>query len=526
MTPDFEKNSNSSLWRTALFAVTVLAAFTFDLSIVLGIAGGVPFLLLVMISLWSPRTSTTWIAALIGTVLTVFGFLSSAPSGAIWSNGLNLLLSVLAVWVTANLCVIFKKKSAQKALALAELKLAKESNEAKSQFLANMSHEIRTPMTAILGFADVLSRNVKLPENVEAVRIIQRNGEHLLGLLNDILDLSKIEAGKLQVVEQECSPWHIVSEVASLMRVRANAKGLKLDVKWNGSLPASIQSDPVRIRQILVNLVGNAIKFTQTGTVQIAIQMIYGQRDEPVLQFEVSDTGIGITEEQIPQLFQPFTQADNSTHRQFGGTGLGLAICKRLTDLLAGTISVSSNPGKGTTFTFSLPISLLDGVELLEHPDESATGSFFEDNSPQEDAVTLNSRVLLAEDCPDNQRLISLLLNKAGADVTVAKNGKVALRLASKALSQGMPFDVILMDMQMPVQDGYSTTRILRAEGYTGPIIALTANAMVGDQEKCIQAGCDDYMTKPIDRKRLIRMVEAFTNQNTKQESSLALSGR
>ncbi|MCH7685993.1 MAG: response regulator [Planctomycetes bacterium] len=525
MTPDFEKNSNSSLWRTALFAVTVLAAFTFDLSIVLGVAGGVPYLFLVLISLWSPKTSTTWIAALIGTVLTVFGFLASAPGGEVWSNGLHLLLSVLAVWVTANLCVILKSKSARAALALAELKLAKESNEAKSQFLANMSHEIRTPMTAILGFADVLSRNVKNPENVEAVRIIQRNGAHLLGLINDILDLSKIEAGKLQVAKLECSPWQIVSEVASLMRVRANAKGLKLDVTCNGSLPARIQSDPVRIRQILVNLVGNAIKFTETGTVQIVTRMYYDQRDEPVLQFEVSDTGIGMTEEQIPQIFQPFTQADSSTHRQFGGTGLGLAICKRLTDLLGGTISVSSKPGKGTTFTISLPIGFLDGVEMLENPNESTTETIPEDIPPQEDVVTLNSRVLLAEDCPDNQRLISLLLNKAGADVTVAKNGKVALKLASEARSQGTPFDVILMDMQMPVQDGYTTTQKLRAEGYPGPIIALTANAMAGDQEKCIQAGCDDYMTKPVDRKRLIKMVEAFTNHNRKRESAFALSG-
>ena len=508
----------------ALFAVSVSAAFTFDLSIPLGVAGGVPYIVLVLISLWSPKTSATWIAALIGTVLTVFGFLASAPGGELWNVGLNRLLAVFAVWVTANLCVIFKRKSAQEALTLAELKSAQESNEAKSQFLANMSHEIRTPMTAILGFADVLSRNVKNPESVEAVRIIQRNGEHLLGLINDILDLSKIDAGKLQVVKLECAPWQIVSEVTSLMRVRSNAKGLKLEAKCDGPLPARIQIDPVRIRQILINLVSNAIKFTQTGTVQIVTRVYHDQRDEPVLQFDVSDTGIGMTEEQIPQIFQPFTQADSSTHRKFGGTGLGLSICKRLTDLLGGTISVSSKPGKGTTFTISLPIEFLDRVELLENPNESTTEMILDNIPAKEDDLTLNSRVLLAEDCPDNQRLISLLLEKAGAEVTIAENGQVAFKLASEARSQGMPFDVILMDMQMPVQDGYATTQKLRAEGYPGPIIAFTANAMAGDQEKCIQAGCDDYMTKPIDRIRLVNMVEAFTNHHKRQNNTPALS--
>ena len=291
------------MWRIALFAVTALAVITFDLSIPLGVAGGVPYVFLVLISLWSPKTSATWLAALIETVLTVFGFLASAPGGEVWSVGLNRLLAVLAVWVTANLCVILKRKLTREALVLVELKSAQESNEAKSQFLANISHEIRTPMTAILGFADVLSNNVKISENVKSVRIIKRNGEHLLGLINDILDLSKIEAGKLEVAKLECSPWQIVSEVASLMRIRANEKGLKLDVEYNGSIPTRIQSDPIRLRQILVNLVGNAIKFTQTGTVQIVIQVYYDQRDEPVLQFEVSDTGIGMAEEQIPHIF-------------------------------------------------------------------------------------------------------------------------------------------------------------------------------------------------------------------------------
>ena len=519
MTLDRENNSNSSLWRLALFAVSTLAAFSFDLSIVLGIAGGVPYVLLVLISLWSPKTSATWIAALIGTVLTVYGFLATAPGEEVWSTSLHMLLSVLAVWVAANLCVIFKQKSAQKALALAELKFAKKSNEAKSQFLANMSHEIRTPMTAILGFVDVLSGNLKIPENVEAIQIIKRNGEHLLGLIDDILDLSKIEAGKLQIANLECSPWKIVSEVASLMRVRANEKGLELEVSCNGPLPASIQSDPIRLRQILVNLVGNAIKFTEAGTVRIGTQLKYDPHNKPILQFEVSDTGIGMAEEQISRIFQPFTQADNSTQRLFGGTGLGLAICKRVTDLLGGTISVTSKPDAWTTFTLSLPISILDGVEMLENPNENTTKTIPEDVPPIEEVATLNSRVLLAEDCLDNQRLISLLLNKAGADVTIAKNGKLAYKLASKARSQKMPFDVILMDMQMPVQDGYTTTQKLRAEGYSGPIIALTANAMTGDQEKCIQAGCDDYMTKPVDRKRLIKMVATFTNRNPREVS-------
>ncbi len=388
---------------------------------------------------------------------------------------------------------------------------AEAANLAKSQFLANMSHEIRTPMTAIIGFSEVLTARIKDPENIDALHTIQQNGRFLLEIVNDILDLSKIESGSLAVEQIECSPWEIISDVARLMAVRTAGKDLRLEVEYDGPLPESIQSDPTRLRQILINLTGNAIKFTQSGEVRLAVRLCDAESDNPQLQIEVIDTGIGLTESQIAKLFQPFMQADTSTTRKFGGSGLGLTISLKLAEMLGGRIEVESTFGEGSKFTVNVSTGALDGVRMCNPAEENAPEN---PASLAEKTVSeLDCNVLLAEDGPDNQRLISYILRKAGAEVAVADNGQIALELALAAEHEGKPFDVILMDMQMPVLDGYGATTRLRAAGYTRPIIALTAHAMSSDRKKCLDSGCDDYTTKPIDQQRLLALVDKYAAQ-------------
>ncbi len=400
--------------------------------------------------------------------------------------------------------------------------IAESATRAKSEFLANMSHEIRTPMTAILGYTELVSEAIDCCEacsshskcgtrvqNRTHLQTIRRNGEYLLEIINGILDLSKIEAGKLLVERVACAPDAVLAEVVSLMRVRAEAKGLALTLEYAAACPATILTDPTRMRQILINLVGNAIKFTESGAVRIIVRLRDYGAPKPTLACAVVDTGIGMTPEQVENLFQPFRQADASTTRKFGGTGLGLAISKRLAEMLGGDIRVSSEPGKGSAFTVTIDAGPLSGVPLLDRPSEAiAAPAPSRRNSDSRGSQPLASRrILLAEDGPDNQRLIAFLLTKAGAEVILAENGKVACDEALAACAQ--PFDAILMDMQMPVMDGYEATRRLRAAGYSRPIIALTAHAMAEDRQQCLAAGCDDYATKPIDRDRLIDLMVA-----------------
>jgi len=390
-------------------------------------------------------------------------------------------------------------------------RIAESATRAKSEFLANMSHEIRTPMTAILGFAELLLGEPGLeqapPERREAILTIQRNGNYLLELINDILDLSKIEAGKLDIERIACSPTQILGDVVSLMRVRANAKNLALRLQYVGGIPETIHSDPVRLRQILINLISNAIKFTEVGEVRVVARLVRRLGKPALFQIDVIDTGIGLTEEQVSRLFKPFSQADSSTTRKFGGTGLGLTISKRLAEMLGGDIILSSAPGKGSTFSVTVEAGDLEGVRLLEWPSEAAVSvkTAAPDKTPP--APRLDGRILLAEDGPDNQRLIAFVLRKAGARVTVAENGQIAHDEALAARDRGEPYDLILMDMQMPVMDGYTATTKLREAGYTGPIVALTAHAMEGDELKCRAAGCDGYLTKPIDRPKFLQAI-------------------
>ncbi len=382
---------------------------------------------------------------------------------------------------------------------------AEAANRAKSEFLANMSHEIRTPMTAIVGYAELLRDEIVRAEMpgapIEFVDAILSNTEHLLGLLNDILDMSKIESGQLEVEKVACNPWEIVHNVTSMMRAPAKAKGLTLSIEHCGPIPESIASDPLRLRQILANLIGNAIKFTASGGVHIAVKLLQDQPDKPSLRFDVVDTGIGMSAETIQKLFDRFSQADTSTTRRYGGSGLGLAISKRLALMLGGDIAVESEAGRGSTFSVTIATGPLDNVKLNDNPQMSVS---LDRTKKKPGKIATGERILLAEDCTDNQRIVSLILSNAGFQVTVAENGQVACEKALEALKDGKPFDMILMDMQMPIMEGHEATRRLRAAGYNRPIVALTAHATVDDRKKCLEAGCDFYVTKPINRSELL----------------------
>jgi len=392
----------------------------------------------------------------------------------------------------------------QDRLAMEQMCHATEAaNRAKSEFLANMSHEIRTPLNAILGFTEMLRKGAD--DGDEAKRqdyldTIYNSGTHLLELINDILDLSKIEAGRMEIERIRCSPHKIVGDVLSLLEVRAQEKKLSLRSEWPDGSPATIQTDPVRLKQLLMNLVGNAVKFTERGGVRL-VTRITGPPTRPQMSFEVIDTGIGIAPEKLEAIFDAFVQADSSVTREFGGTGLGLAISRRIAQALGGDITAKSESGKGSVFIATIDVGSLEGVEILDNP--VSNGVAEKEAASKRQAVALPpARILLVEDGKTNRKLIRLVLTRSGLEVATAENGQAGLDMALND-----SFDLILMDMQMPVMDGYSATRKLRELGVKTPIIALTAHAMSGAEQKCLEAGCSGYLAKPVDSDRLIEAI-------------------
>lgn len=381
------------------------------------------------------------------------------------------------------------------------------ANQTKSDFLTIMSHEIHSPMTAILGYSEFLMGSNLDPEQRKAVTAIRRNSDYLTQLVNEILHFSQAASNRLTVQQTACSPCQILKDVVALMRPRAEAKGLQMEIEYGTRLPSAIYSDPVRLRQILVNVATNAVKFTERGQIRFVARLVTSDCGKPMMQFNVFDTGVGMTEEEMAGLFQPRDQVASAASQDNVGAALGLLISRKLAQQLGGDITVTSVPGKGSVVSFTVGASAPDDVTWIESPHDVLLPT----DSPEqhsESPIRLDARILLAEDAPDTQRLIAFYLWKAGAEFVVTDNGRKACELALAARDAGNPFDVILMDGQMPIVDGYEAAARLRQAGYRGTIIAMTT-----ERNRCLAAGCDDYVSKPIDRDQLLSILAQHVPQ-------------
>ena len=372
-----------------------------------------------------------------------------------------------------------------------------------------MSHEIRTPMAAILGYSDLMLDPARGDAQRQGdLQSIRRNGQHLLSVINDVLDLSKIEAGGMTVERIETDLPRLAAEAVSMSRPAAIEHGLALRLAFDGPVPRAGLTDPLRLRQVLVNLIGNAVKFTPAGgSVTVRVACDGPDPADAAVRFSVRDTGVGMTGAEVARLFRPFVQADASTTRRFGGTGLGLTISRRLARLLGGDVTVESRPGQGSTFTVAVRVGPAPADRMVDGLTEAIATVQPEDADAPSPDLPAGTRVLLAEDGEDNREILTAFLRSAGADVAVAEDGRQAVAAVLAAESAGRPFDVVLMDMQMPVLDGYGATSELRRRRYARPVVALTAHAMADDRAKCLSVGCDDYLTKPVGRPTLVAMV-------------------
>jgi len=386
---------------------------------------------------------------------------------------------------------------------------AEQASKEKSMFLANMSHEIRTPMNAIVGFSDLLTDEDLTEEQSEKVEIIRQAGKILLSLINDILDFSKVEAGKLEIDVIDCSLGRLLNSIESMMSLKAREKGIEFKIFDTGDLCDHIRTDPDRLNQCLVNLVNNAIKFTEEGYVHLKLSL-ENRQETSFVKFDVGDTGIGISKENQQKIFDSFTQADSGTSRRHGGTGLGLAITKQLAGLLGGELTLKSEEGQGSIFTLTIPAGV--EVEREEALNRNSAKTLWDDRSGKQGPSTFSGRILVAEDVKTNQILMKSLLDKLGLEVVIAEDGNEAVE---RTLHE--EFDLIFMDIQMPNMNGYEATQKLRDKGVLTPIVALTASAMKGDEQKCIKAGCNDYMSKPIDRRELTEKIGKYLEQGSER---------
>jgi len=406
------------------------------------------------------------------------------------------LVNLIGSWISVMM---------ERQLEAEELRKSKEAadaaNQAKSEFLANMSHEIRTPLTAILGYSDMLRDEDQTREDMQhEIDSIIRAGEHLQRIINDILDLSKIEAGQLVIEEIEVQPARLMHDVESIFGARARDKELSFNLKYDFPVPKKIISDPTRLKQIIFNLCGNALKFTENGGITVTMGFLENTKQ---LKFQIIDTGIGMTEEETGRLFKPFSQADTSTTRKYGGTGLGLCISRQLAQRLGGDVSVSSEKGKGSTFQFTIDVGNIEPLSMATGQEDMQVEAIEETVNIVPNSVS--GHVLVVEDSPDNQDLIAKYLIKAGATVDVVDNGLMAMQ---KALTR--EYDLILMDVQMPVMDGLTATKKLRAEQYTKPIVMITAHSLKEDRDKCLAAGANDYLTKPVDLCHFYKTLQVY----------------
>ena len=425
--------------------------------------------------------------------LAIIGYLmAEAATQAIWNIAFFVVPLVAIYTVYTRLLTVHEQD-----LLKAEKNAAESANRAKSAFLAMMSHEIRTPMNAILGNAHLLGDSSLGPDERDSVETIETAGNTLLSLINDILDFSKIEADRLELERTGVAPANLVASVVKLFGINARIKGISLTAEIDPEIPAVLAGDSLRLRQVLSNLVGNAIKFTSTGGVTVRACVDSSPEEGVRLRFEVSDTGVGIDEEGRARLFQPFSQVDSSMTRRFGGTGLGLAISKKLVSLMGGEIGVNSALGEGSTFWFTAVLAApteaeIAGVQTIDEPLERDTN-------------IEGARVLVAEDNLAGKRLMERMLARLGVEVQGVGTGVEAVKAARSS-----QFDVVLMDCHMPEMDGFAATAALRAAGSKLPIIALTANAMSGDREACLAAGMDDYLSKPIVAAELVRALRRW----------------